>query len=123
MKIKWIAPALLGLCVASSGALKAAAHEAQPISGTALYQDHDHDRWDEPPSEYRDAQRQGYHEGIEAARKDFAEHRHADADDHRMYKNPPVEGDAKREFREGFREGYRRAMDHMAHDHDEMPHN
>lgn len=126
MKIKWIAPSLLALCVVSVGGLKAAAREAQPVTGAVLYQDHD-DHWDQPPSEYRDAQRRGFHEGVEAARKDFAQHRHADADDHEMYKHPPVEGDARREFREGFREGYHRAMDHMGHDHDhdhdDMPHN
>ncbi len=121
-KIKWIAPSLLALCVASTGALKAHALEAQPIPNASFAQDHD--RWDEPPAEYqRDAQRRGFHEGVEAARHDMSEHRHRDADDHEMYKHPPVEGgDARRDFREGFREGYRRAMDHMMHDHDDQPH-
>jgi len=123
-KIKWIAPSLLALCVASTGALKAHALKPQPISNPSFTQDRDHDRWDEAPSDYRDAQRRGFHEGVEAARHDMSEHRHADADDHEMYKHPPVEGDARREFREGFREGYRRAMEHMAHDrdHDDVPH-
>jgi hypothetical protein len=39
-----------------------------------------------------------------------------------MYKHPPVEGEARRDFREGFREGYHRAMEHMAHDRDDRPH-
>jgi hypothetical protein len=123
-KINWIAPSLLALCVASAGALKAHALEAQPFPHASFAQDRDHDRWDEAPGEYRDAQRRGFHEGVEAARHDMSEHRHADADDHAMYKHPPVEGDARREFREGFREGYRRAMDHMRHDHDrdDQPH-
>ena len=114
MKIRWIAPSLLALCVASTGgALKASAHEAQPVPGAAQYQDRDHDRWSEPPEEYREAQRRGFHEGVEAARQDFTERRHADADDHQTYKHPPVEESMRSEFREGFREGYRRAMDHM----------
>lgn len=123
-KIKWLAPSLLALCVASSGALKAHALEAQPVHSASFVQDHDHDqdRWQEPPSEYRDAQRRGFHEGVEAARHDMVENHHRDADDHEMYKHPPVEGDARREFREGFREGYRRAMEHMRHDHDDQPH-
>lgn len=121
-KLKWIAPSLLALCVVSAGTLKAHASEAQPVPNASFAQDHDQDRWDEPPSEYRDAQRQGFHEGMEAARHDMSENRHADADDHRMYKHPPVEGDARREFREGFREGYRRAMEHMRHDRDDHPH-
>ena len=110
--IKWFAPSLLALCIASTGALKASAHEAQPVPVAAQ------DRWDAPPADYRDAQQRGFHEGVEAARHDFSEHRHADADDHEMYRHPPVEGEARNEFREGFREGYRRAMDHMRHDHD-----
>ena len=119
--IKWFAPSLLALCIASTGALKASAHEAQPVPSAAQYQDHDQNRWDQPPADYRDAQQRGFHEGVEAARKDASEHRRADADDHEMYKHPPVEGEARKDFREGFREGYHRAMEHMMHDHDE-PH-
>lgn len=123
-KITWLAPSLLALCVASAGAIKAHALEA-PVPNASFAQDHDHDqdRWAEPPSEYRDAQRRGFHEGVEAARHDMGENRRRDADDHEMYKHPPVEGDARRDFREGFREGYRRAMEHMRHDHDDQPHN
>ncbi len=119
-KIDWIAPSLLALCVVSTGALKARALEPQPVSHIAFVQDHD--RWDEPPSEYRDAQRRGFHEGVEAARHDMSENRRRDADDHEMYKHPPVEGSARREFREGFREGYRRAVERMRHDRDDQPH-
>jgi len=140
--LKWFAPSILALCVASTGALKASAHTGQPmaaatISGAAAQdqdRDRDRDRWDQAPDGYRDAQQRGYHEGVEAARHDFSEHRHADADDHQMYKHPPVEGgEAKRDFREGFRQGYHRAMDHMTRegmnhdrdhdrDRDDQPH-
>jgi hypothetical protein len=99
---------------------------AQPLPSAAQYQDQDRDRdWDRAPDSYRDdAQRRGFHEGIEAARRDFADHRHADADDHQVYKHPPVDERDRRAFREGFSEGYRRAMDHMKHDRDrdDMPH-
>lgn len=115
MNLKWLAPSLLALCVASTGAIKAKAYEAQPLPSAAPYQDHD-DRWDQAPNEYRDAQRRGFHEGVEAARRDFADHRHADADDHDVYKHPPVDESARRDFRDGFREGYHRAMDHLKHD-------
>ena len=127
MKIKWLAPSLLALCVAASGGLKAKAYTPQPLPsaaqptlpGAAQYQDQDRDRdWDRAPDAYQDAQRRGFHEGIEAARRDFADHRHADADDHDVYKHPPVDERDRGAFREGFREGYRRAMDHMKHDRD-----
>lgn len=124
MKIKWIAPSLLALCVAAPGALKATAHEAQPVPSAVQYQDQDRD-WDRPRDDWQDAQRRGFHEGIEAARRDFADHRHADADDHPQFKHPPVDRDDVRAFRDGFKEGYRRALDHMRsdrHDHDDMPH-
>lgn len=134
MKIKWLAPSLLALCVAAPGGLMAKASPAQPLPsaaqpalpGAGQYQDQDRDRdWDRAPDSYRDdAQRRGFHEGIEAARRDFADHRHADADDHQVYKHPPVDEHDRRAFREGFSEGYRRAMDHMKHDRDrdDMPH-
>ncbi|HEY2470107.1 MAG TPA: hypothetical protein VGI45_20065 [Terracidiphilus sp.] len=127
MKIKWLAPSLLALCVAATGGLKAKASppplpaSAQPLPVAAQDQDRDHD-WDRPPDAYQDAQRRGFHEGIEAARRDFADHRHADADDHDVYKRPPVDGHDRQAFREGFKEGYHRAMEHMRHDHDDMPH-
>jgi hypothetical protein len=124
--IKWFTPSLLALCIASTGALKASAHEARPVSSEAQYQDHDQNRWDQAPSDYRDAQQRGFHEGMEAARSDFSSRRRADIDDHQMYKHPPVEGGARKGFREGFREGYRRGMDHMMHerehDRDYQPH-
>lgn len=120
MNIKWFAPSLLALCVASTGAIKAKAYEAQPLPSAASYQDRDQDRWQEPPDAYQDAQRRGFHEGIEAARRDFADHRRTDADDHDVYKHPPVEEHDRQAFREGFREGYHRAIEHMKHDQD-MP--
>ncbi len=103
MNIKWFAPSLLALCVASTGAIKAKAYEAQPLPSAASYQDRDQDRWEQPPDAYQDAQRRGFHEGIEAARHDFADHRRADADDHEVYKHPPVEA-CSRAVSEGFRE-------------------
>ena len=116
MKIEFFASSLLALCIASAGAVKANAHEANPVSPSAgQYQD---SPWDQVPSEYRDAERRGFHEGVEAARQDFSRHHHKDADDHEMYRHPPVEESARREFREGFREGYRRAVDHLMRDHD-----
>lgn len=61
---------------------------------------------------------------MEAARRDLQSGRHPDADDHEIYKRPPVEGDdARRDFRQGFKEGYHRAMEHMRHDQNyEQPH-
>lgn len=126
MNLKPFAMSLLALSLCSAGAMKIKAQEAPPPPPPPGYaqlsysQDRD---WDRAPDEYRDAQRHGFHEGVEAARRDFADRRHADADDHEVYKHPPVEGgEARRDFREGFKEGYHRAMDHMRHDRDDQPH-
>lgn|SRR5215831_18444212 len=123
MKIMWFSVSALALCIAAPAAVKATTHEAQPTPGAAQYQDRDRD-WDRPPDAYQDAQRRGFHEGMEAARRDYMDRRHADADDHDAYKHPPVEGDtARHDFREGFKEGYHRAMEHMRHEREyEQPH-
>ena len=59
-----------------------------------------------------------FHEGMEAARRDFQEGRRVDADDHQAYRHPPVEEGQRREFRDGFREGYQQAIEHMRNDRD-----
>lgn len=123
MKIMWFSVSALALCIAAPVAVKASTPAAQPSPSATQYQDQNHD-WDRPPDGYRDAQRQGFHEGMEAARRDFQNNRHADADDHDAYKHPPVQGDeARRDYREGFKEGYHRAVEHMRHDRDnDQPH-
>ena len=110
---------------AASGGLVASAH-ASALPAQPQYQDQGRGRWDEPPSEYRDAQRQGFHDGMEAARRDFDHHSRKDADDHNEYRHPRVERDLVGDYRSAFREGYSRAMQHMRndehHDHDRDDH-
>jgi hypothetical protein len=120
----WIAISALALSLgATSGGIAAKAFAAPPASPAAGYQE---GRWDEPPSEYRDASRQGFHDGIEAARRDFETRSHKDADDHDRYRHPSVEREFFDDYRHAFREGYSRAMHHLKeerHDHDEdVPH-
>ena len=123
MKKTWFAVSALAISLgATSGGLTSRAYAAPTGARAAGYQE---GRWDEAPSEYRDAQRQGFHNGVEAARRDFENHRHKDADDHEMYKHPPVERDLHGDYRNAFKEGYSRAMHHMReerHDHDDGPH-
>lgn len=119
----WFAVSALALTLgATSGGIAARAY-ATPAPAQPQYQGQDgqgqyegqdgQGRWDEPPSEYRDASRAGFHDGIEAARRDYAERRHKDADDHQMYRHPPVEHSVRDDYRHAFREGYSRAMNHM----------
>lgn len=124
MKPKWIVLSALAfsLILVSPAVTKAhAATQGAAMAAVAqdrAYQDQDRGDWDQPPQDYRDVQRQGFHDGVEAARHDFERHRHADADDHDRYKHPPVRHDDRDAYREGFRRGYERAMAHLSGDHD-----
>ena len=117
MNHKWFAVSALTLALAgTSGGIATRAYAAPASPAPAGFQE---GRWDEPPSEYREAQRQGYHDGIEAARRDFEGRRHKDADDHEVYRHPPVERDLRDDYRHAFRDGYSRAMHHMKEEREE----
>ncbi|HEX4576645.1 MAG TPA: hypothetical protein VH117_04805 [Edaphobacter sp.] len=103
---------VLSLALATSGFAT-----AQPFAAPSpAIQDHDrdHDRdWDTPPQEFRDIQRQGYHDGIEGARKDYDNHRRPDVNNRDEYRHPHVPESARADYREGFRRGYETAWDHL----------
>lgn len=61
-----------------------------------------------------DAERQGYHEGSEAAHRDFQAQRRADPDDHQEYRNPHVSPGLADEYREGFMRGYEVTISQLA---------
>jgi hypothetical protein len=88
---------------------------AQPLaSPSAAFQDRDRDRdWEMPPQEFRDIQRQGFHDGIEGARKDYDNHRRPDVNNRDEYRHPHVSASAQADYRQGFRRGYEVAMDHL----------
>lgn len=69
--------------------------------------------WDAPPAEFRDIQRQGFHDGIEGARKDFDNHRPPNVNNREEYRHPHVSPSAREDYREGFRRGYDVAMRHL----------
>jgi hypothetical protein len=66
-----------------------------------------------PPQEFRDIQRQGFHDGIEGARKDFDNHRHPDVNNRDEYRHPHVPPSARDDYREGFRRGYDAGVSHL----------
>jgi hypothetical protein len=111
MKTRFFGVFLLALSLGSAGLVKAKAQEAPPPPPPSYAQDQG--GWDAPPSEFREIQRQGYHDGIEGARKDFNNHRRADVNNREEYRRPHVEASAREDYREGFRRGYEKAMDHM----------
>ena len=120
MKSKFYAVSALAIGLAASAGLMTAKAHAAPLAKPAagLYQDRP---WDEPPGEFREVQRRGFHDGVEAARHDMERHNHKDADDHDAYRHPRVERDLREDYREGFKRGYEMARQHMReehHDHD-----
>ena len=115
MKRNSIAISVLSLGLAlPAGLLTVIPANAQPAG---FYQDRG---WDEPAAEFRDAQRKGYHDGIDAARHDYDHHERKDVVDHDHFRHPPVDHSLRDDYRDGFRRGYETAMQHMAdgpHDH------
>lgn len=124
MKKNWIPTAALafGLAV-PSGLLAVHAHAAtvdgvapatNGVAAATMQDRDDQDRdWQRAPDEYNDAQRRGFHDGIEAARRDAESRHRRDMDDHHMYKHPPVDREERDRYREGFRRGYEAGMQHM----------
>lgn len=116
MKIKWLSISALTISLAiPAGMVTAKAYAAQPAAGYSQ-----EGAWDQPPSEFRDVQRQGFHDGIEGARKDFENHRPPNPENRDEFRHPHVSRDLRHDYREGFRRGYETAMHHMMdhHDHD-----
>jgi hypothetical protein len=70
-------------------------------------------RWDNPPSEFSDAQRRGYQDGMMGARKDYENHRTPSVNNRDEYRHPNVPRQVRREYREGFERGYDTGARHM----------
>jgi hypothetical protein len=110
MMKKHLAVPALAFALATSGFAM-----AKPFAAPSpAFQDHDHD-WDTPPSDFREVQRQGFHDGIEGARKDYDNHRRPDVNNRDEYRHPHVAPSLQGDYREGFRRGYDTAMDHIMH--------
>jgi hypothetical protein len=118
MTMKWIALPTMAMAVCLLGSSPSRAYSA--TSQEPGYEHHDEGGWDQPPAEFRDVKRQGFHDGIEAARKDFDHHRRPDVDRRDEYRHPHVDPAMREDYREGFRRGYETAMHHMM-DHDDHP--
>ena len=69
--------------------------------------------WDAPPKEFREIQRKGFHDGVEAARKDFDNHRRPDVMNRDEYRHPHVAASARKDYRDGFRRGYDAGVAHL----------
>ena len=111
MRAKRLAlPALLFALLASTATLSAQYYGPPPPPGEY----HDGPRWDDAPREFREAQQRGFHDGIEGARKDFENHRRPDVNNRDEYRKPDfIRPPDRRDYRDGFRQGYYTAVRHM----------
>ena len=94
---------------------------ASPAAPHAAYaQEYGHEDWAAPPQELQGAERQGFHDGIEGARKDADNHRPPNVENREEYRHPPVPHDERSAYRHGFRRGYQEGVEHLmrGHDHD-----
>jgi len=69
--------------------------------------------WEAPPPELQGVERQGFHDGIEGARKDAENHRPPNVDNRDEYRHPSVPHRDRGAYREGFRHGYQVGVDHL----------
>lgn len=69
--------------------------------------------WDQPPPEFKDMERRGFHDGVQSAIKDFNHHREPEPERHKEFQNPHVHRSFVEDYRKGFRRGYDDAMQHM----------
>jgi hypothetical protein len=86
------------------------AHAQSTPSETSATQDAD---WTNPPAGTEQA-KQGYRDGIEAAKLDHAAKRPIDAKTSHLYVHPPVKGAARDEYRVSFAAGYEAAVKHSS---------
>ena len=121
MKLKvWMAPALsLAMAASSAAALAQGYGPPPPPQGYGQgygpgYGQGDRGGWDQAPQEFRDAQRRGFHDGVEGARRDFQNHRPPSVNNRDEYRNPRfIAPPDRRDYREGFRRGYAIAVQHI----------
>jgi len=112
MKSRFFVLSILALSFALVAPPRAKA-SAVPAGSPAASAGQEHGDWDQAPSEFREAKRQGFHDGVEGARKDFDNHRPPNVENREEYRHPHVARDEREDYREGFREGYDRAMSHL----------
>lgn len=99
---------ILAMALMSGSTLFAHAQNTPSQNSTAETAD-----WTHPPAG-TDQAKQGYRDGIEAARLDQAAKRPIDAKVSHLYVHPPVKGAARDEYRASFAAGYDAAVKHSS---------
>ena len=106
--------ALAALAAAAMFSASPAALMAQGPPPPGYYQGGPPQAWENPPAEYRQAvARQGFHDGIEGARKDAGNHRPPNVNNRDEYRHPSYRGADRRTYRQAFRRGYEVGVQHL----------
>jgi len=105
MKLTRIAFAALALSLATPAFLTAQNGPPPPPP--------DRGGWDAPPQEFRDVQRQGFRDGIQAGRSDFDRRKQPNVERRKEFRHPPVPPPARDDYRDGFRRGYDSVFSHF----------
>ncbi len=112
MKIYELALSAAALVLITPGLVMAQPYSPSQEAQTAAYGQAS-SGWDTPPQEFQDIQRQGFHDGIEGARKDYDNHRKPNVRNRDEYRHPSVSRSARQDYRAGFSRGYDVAMSHL----------
>jgi Spy/CpxP family protein refolding chaperone len=108
MKLTRLALSVLALALASSPLLAhGASPQDQPKEGAGQPAPaRVKAAWEKPPEEFNDVQRQGFHDGVDAARDDFQNQHPQDAEKRNEFHHAPGSKHAREQYLEGFRTGY-----------------
>ena len=106
-KLTRFATPLVAVAMLSTAPLFVHAQNSPKGNNQAQSQD-----WNTPPAGTEQEQ-QGYRDGIEAAKLDQAAKRKIDAKSSHLYVHPPVKGQARDAYRNGFTGGYEAALKHQ----------
>ena len=110
MTMKWLALPIMAIAACAVGSSSSKAYAAAPQAPQYVQ---DRGDWEMPPSEFRDVQRRGFHDGVQGARRDFDHHRPANVNGREEYRHPHVDPSVRDDYRDGFRRGYEVAMHHL----------
>jgi hypothetical protein len=109
---RWFVPAL-SFAMAASASLASAQYYGPP-GPPPPPPGYGQGGWDQAPQEFRDAQRRGFQDGVQGARKDYENHRPPNVNNRDEYRNPKfIAPPDRHDYREGFRRGYDVAVRHI----------
>lgn len=107
MRTTSFAVAALALAMGAAPGWNNTAHAAEPAGAQWNLP------WDQPPSEFREMEKRGFHDGVQGAMKDYDHHRFPDVERRSEFRHPHVDASLREDYRRGFRRGYDDAMKHL----------